>query len=93
MHRKRRVRAAASGDRITLTAPPGASISDTTDGSDPATNGVPYAGAIVLPRLSIGDNTVIGAGSVVTRDVPPNFIVVGNPARVLHVTLTDEKPL
>lgn len=44
--------AAASGDLITITAPPGASISYTTDGSDPATNGVPYAGAIALPAGS-----------------------------------------
>lgn len=41
------------------------------------------AGAIVLPGVSIGDNSVIGAGSVVTRDIPSNVVAVGNPCRVL----------
>lgn len=39
-------------------------------------------GAIVLPGVSIGDNTVVGAGAVVTKDLPPNAVAVGNPARV-----------
>ncbi|MBL3669264.1 sugar O-acetyltransferase [Streptomyces sp. M2CJ-2] len=38
-------------------------------------------GAIVLPGVTIGDNSVIGAGSVVTKDVPPNVVAVGSPAR------------
>lgn len=37
-------------------------------------------GVIVLPGVTIGRNSVVGAGSVVTRDVPPNVLVVGNPA-------------
>ncbi len=41
------------------------------------------AGSIVLPGITIGDNSVIGAGSVVTKNVPPNSIAVGNPARVI----------
>ena len=41
-------------------------------------------GVIVLPGVSIGENTVIGAGSVVTRDVPANVVAVGNPARVIR---------
>lgn len=40
--------------------------------------------AIVLPGVTIGDNTVIGAGSVVTRDVPPNVVAAGNPSRVIR---------
>ncbi len=39
-------------------------------------------GAIILPGVSIGDNVVIGAGSVVTRDVPAGATAFGNPARV-----------
>ena len=42
------------------------------------------AGVIVLPGVSIGDNTVVGAGSVVTKDLPPNVIAVGTPAKVLR---------
>lgn len=42
------------------------------------------AGVIVLPGVTIGDNTVVGAGSVVTRDLPPNVVAVGNPCRVLR---------
>lgn len=42
------------------------------------------AGAIVLPGVTIGDHSVIGAGSVVTKDIPPNVVAVGNPCRVLR---------
>lgn len=42
------------------------------------------SGATILSNISIGENAIIGAGSVVTKDVPPNSIVVGNPARVLR---------
>ena len=41
-------------------------------------------GVIVCPGVSIGENSVIGAGAVVTRDVPANVVAVGNPARVLR---------
>lgn len=41
-------------------------------------------GVIVLPGVSIGANTVVGAGAVVTRDLPPNVVAVGNPARVIR---------
>lgn len=37
----------------------------------------------VLPGISIGDNAIIGAGSVVTKNVPPNTIAAGNPARII----------
>lgn len=42
------------------------------------------AGVIVLPGVSIGDNTVVGAGSVVTKDLPANVVAVGNSCRVLR---------
>lgn len=41
-------------------------------------------GAIVMPGVTIGANTVVGAGAVVTRDLPRNVVAVGNPARVLR---------
>jgi len=41
-------------------------------------------GAIILPGIRIGDDAIIGAGSVVTREVPPGVTVAGNPARVLQ---------
>lgn len=40
-------------------------------------------GAIILPGVTIGENTVIGAGSVVTRSIPANCVAVGNPCRVI----------
>jgi maltose O-acetyltransferase len=40
-------------------------------------------GAIILPGVSIGDESVVGAGSVVTRDVPTGATVIGNPARIV----------
>ena len=42
------------------------------------------AGATILPRITIGTNSIIGAGAVVTRDVPDNVIVVGNPAQFMR---------
>jgi maltose O-acetyltransferase len=41
-------------------------------------------GVIVCPGVTIGQNSVIGAGSVVTKSVPPNVVAVGNPARVIR---------
>ncbi len=45
------------------------------------------AGAVILPGLTIGERAMVGAGAVVTKDVPPDVVVVGNPARVIR-TLT-----
>ncbi len=42
------------------------------------------AGAVLLPGVTVGDNTVIGAGSIVTKDIPANVVAVGNPCRVLR---------
>jgi galactoside O-acetyltransferase len=42
------------------------------------------ANAVVLPNVSIGDGSIIGAGAVVTRDIPPGVIAGGVPARVLR---------
>ncbi len=42
------------------------------------------SGAAILSKVTIGENSIVGAGSVVTRDVPPNVIVAGNPARVFR---------
>ena len=41
-------------------------------------------GATILPNISIGENAIVGAGSVITRDVPANAVVAGNPAKVLR---------
>jgi acetyltransferase-like isoleucine patch superfamily enzyme len=41
-------------------------------------------GSTILANVTIGENAIVGAGSVVTKDVPPNAIVAGNPARVLR---------
>jgi acetyltransferase-like isoleucine patch superfamily enzyme len=38
-------------------------------------------GAVILCGITIGEKAMIGAGAVVTKDVPPNTVVVGNPAR------------
>jgi acetyltransferase-like isoleucine patch superfamily enzyme len=43
------------------------------------------SGAIILSNVTIGENAIVGAGSVVTKDVPANTIVAGSPARVLRV--------
>lgn len=40
-------------------------------------------GAIIMPRITIGPNAVVAAGAVVTKDVPPNSVVGGNPAKVI----------
>lgn len=42
------------------------------------------SGATILSKVTIGENAVVGAGSVVTRDVPPNAVVAGNPAKILR---------
>jgi len=41
------------------------------------------AGSIILPGINIGNNSIVGAGSVVTKDIPANVVVAGNPAQIL----------
>jgi acetyltransferase-like isoleucine patch superfamily enzyme len=47
------------------------------------------SGATILANVVIGENAIVGAGSVVTRDVPANTIVAGNPARILRSVTPD----
>lgn len=47
-------------------------------------------GAILCPGIEVGENAFVGAGAVVTKDVPPRVVVVGNPARVLRDVAADE---
>jgi acetyltransferase-like isoleucine patch superfamily enzyme len=49
------------------------------------------SGSTLLCNLSVGENAIVGAGSVVTKDVPPNTIVAGNPARVLRSIKTQRE--
>ena len=41
------------------------------------------SGSMILPGITIGDNSIVGAGSIVTKNVPPNVIVAGNPAKFI----------
>ena len=41
------------------------------------------AGAVLLPKVEIGANSVVGAGAIVTKSVPPDCVVAGNPARIV----------
>ncbi|HET9570198.1 MAG TPA: acyltransferase [Bacteroidales bacterium] len=45
-------------------------------------------GSIILPGVTIGDETIVGAGAVVTKNIPSNCIVVGNPARIIRTGIT-----
>lgn len=49
------------------------------------------AGATILPGIKIGRHAMVGAGAVVTRSVPPNAIVIGNPARIIGYSDSDRK--
>lgn len=45
------------------------------------------AGSIIMPNITIGECAIIGAGSVVTKDVPPYTIVAGNPAKIIRALM------
>ena len=47
------------------------------------------SGSTVLSKVTVGEKAIVGAGSVVTRDVPANAIVAGNPARVLRMMIAE----
>ena len=49
------------------------------------------SGATILSNLVIGENALVGAGSMVTRDVPDNWIVAGNPARLLRFIAPEQR--
>ena len=49
------------------------------------------SGSTILSNVVIGENAIVGAGSVVTRDVPPNVIVAGNPAKILRAVSSPSK--
>jgi len=49
------------------------------------------SGSTVLSKVTIGENAIVGAGSVVTRDVPANAIVAGNPAKILRFIEKENK--
>ena len=51
------------------------------------------SGATILANITIGENAIVGAGSVVTKDVPRNAIVAGNPARVMRFLETTTESL
>lgn len=47
------------------------------------------AGAIVLPGVTVGEHSIVAAGAIVTKDVPDNMIVAGNPARIIRKIKTE----
>jgi acetyltransferase-like isoleucine patch superfamily enzyme len=49
------------------------------------------SGSTILSNVTIGEHAIVGAGSVVTKDVPPRTIVAGNPARVLRTIDSERK--
>lgn len=49
------------------------------------------SGTTILSNVTIGENAIVGAGSMVTKDVPPNAIVAGNPARLFRYIATEAR--
>jgi acetyltransferase-like isoleucine patch superfamily enzyme len=59
--------------------------------SSPSRTPGPGANSTILPGIEIGKDAVVGAGAVVTKDVPPRTVVAGNPARVLRRVRPSER--
>ncbi|MDJ0352031.1 hypothetical protein [Pseudarthrobacter sp. PH31-O2] len=68
----------------TIGAKPGLGAPKLLDGVDVGAN------SVIIGNITIGENSVVGAGAVVTVSIPENSIVVGNPARILRVRELDE---
>ena len=49
------------------------------------------ANAIIMPRVTIGDEVIVGSGAVITKDVPSNCIVAGNPAKIIRQGIHTKK--
>lgn len=49
-------------------------------------------GCIILPGVNIGEGAIVGAGALVTKDVPPFGVAVGSPARVIKYRFPDAEP-
>jgi acetyltransferase-like isoleucine patch superfamily enzyme len=49
------------------------------------------ANVSLLPGVSIGDNSIIGAGSVITKDIPENVVAAGNPCQVIRPIRTEDQ--
>jgi acetyltransferase-like isoleucine patch superfamily enzyme len=51
------------------------------------------SGTTILARVTVGENAIVGAGSVVTKDIPANTVAYGNPARVIRSLVKEEVPV
>lgn len=49
------------------------------------------ANAIIMPGITIGDEVIVGAGSVITKDIPSNTIVAGNPSRIIKNNINTKR--
>lgn len=80
---------------LTATHPMDAALRRTEESGSPIAIGDDVwvgGGAIVLPGVTIGSRSVVGAGSVVTRDVPDGVLAVGNPCRVIRAIEPGDRP-
>ena len=74
------------GPKVTITNakyPRSKNVKETLKGATIKRNAKIGANATLLPGVTIGENSLVGAGSVVTKDVPDNVVVAGNPAKII----------